>query len=189
MRHAEALQRASQTARATALVRTTWIEGDFGRREERTFRKRFSKLLRREDDLARLDRLLWRHKYRPAQRQARRLGKGHAALAEARIALARRSPGVDYAIKQVPEALKSDPGLVYERARWRQRKNRYDGVIELIDPPLPDAPHAARWMTPKTLSVWPRGSPCTRSKSWRRTARAVGPGSSPGSTGRPVRSL
>jgi len=144
-RHAEALRRSGETERATALIRTTWIEGDFARRDERDFRKRFTKLLRREDDLARLDRLLWERKYRPAKRQARRLGKGHAALAEARIALARRSPGVDWAIKQVPKELARDPGLVYERARWRQRKNRYDGVIELLDPPMPDAPHARRW--------------------------------------------
>ncbi len=144
-RHAEALRRAGQTVRATALVRTTWIESDFARRDERAFRKRFAKLLRRDDDLARLDRLLWERKYRPAKRQARRLGKGHAALAEARIALARRSPGVDYAIRQVPKELARDPGLIYERARWRRRKNRYDGVIELLDPPMPDAPHAKRW--------------------------------------------
>lgn len=144
-RHAEALQRSGDSERATALVRTTWIESDFARRDERAFRKRFAKLLRREDELARLDRLLWERKYRPAKRQARRLGKGHAALAAARIALARRSPGVDYAIRQVPKDLAGDPGLVYERARWRQRKSRYEGVIELLDPPIPDAPHAKLW--------------------------------------------
>ncbi len=144
-RHAEALRRTGEIERATALIRKTWIEGDFARRDERAFRKHFAKLLRREDHLARLDRLLWERKYGPAKRQARRLGNAHAALAEARIALARRSPGVDYAIRQVPKELLRDPGLVYERARWRQRKNRYDGVIELLDPPMPDAPYARRW--------------------------------------------
>ncbi len=145
VRHAAALMRAGQKARATALLRATWVGGDFGRRDERAFRKRFSKLLRREDELARLDRLLWDRKYRPAKRQARRLGKAYAALAEARIALARRSPGVDWAVKQVPAELKDDPGLVYERARWRRGKNRYDGVIELLDPPDPAAPRPERW--------------------------------------------
>jgi len=144
-RHAEALQRSGEFERATALIRKTWIEGDFASRDERAFRKGFAKLLRRADHLARLDRLLWQRKFRPAKRLARRLGKGHAALAEARMALARRSPGVDYAIRQVPKELKRDPGLVYERARWRQRKKRYDGVIELLDPPMPDAPHPKRW--------------------------------------------
>ena len=144
-RHAEALLRAGETQRATALIRKTWIEGNFAGRDERAFRKRFAKQLRREDNLARLDRLLWERKYRPAKRQARRLGTGYAALTEARIALARRSPGVDYAIRQVPKQLKRDPGLVYERARWRRRKNRYDGVIELLDPPMPEAPQARRW--------------------------------------------
>ena len=102
-RHAEALQRSGETERATALIRKTWIDGDFASRDERAFRKRFAKQLRRADHLARLDRLLWQRKFRPAKRLARRLGKGHAALAEARMALARRSPGVDYAIRQVPQ--------------------------------------------------------------------------------------
>ncbi len=145
VRYAGALRRAGQKARATALLRATWVGDDFGRRDERAFRKRFSKLLRREDELARLDRLLWDRKYRPAKRQARRLGKAYAALAAARIALARRSPGVDRAVKQVPAELKDDPGLIYERARWRQRKGRYDGVIELLDPPNAAAPRPELW--------------------------------------------
>ncbi len=145
MRYAAALRRAGEKDRATALLRLTWVHQDFGRRDELTFRKRFSKLLRREDELARLDRLLWDRKYRPAKRQARRLGKGYPALAEARIQLARRGPGVDWAIKRIPDDLKDDPGLIYERARWRWRKKRYDGVIELLDPPDAAAPHPERW--------------------------------------------
>jgi soluble lytic murein transglycosylase len=145
LRYADALMRAGEQARATELLRAAWIERDFGRRDERAFRKRFAKLLRREHDLARLDRLLWDRKYRPAKRQARRLGKAYAALAEARIALARRAPGVDWAIRRVPAELETDPGLVYERARWRRHKNRYEGVIELLDPPNPAAPRPERW--------------------------------------------
>ena len=145
VRYAGALMRAGEQMRANELLRKTWIERDFGRRDERAFRKRFAKLLRREDELARLDRLLWDRKYGSAKRQARRLGKAHAALAEARIALARRAPGVDWAIRRVPAELKNDPGLVYERALWRRRKNRYEGVIELLDPPNPAAPRPERW--------------------------------------------
>jgi len=38
-----------------------------------------------------------------------------------------------------------DPGLTYERARWRKRKGRYEGVIELLDPPNPDLPRPETW--------------------------------------------
>ncbi|MEE8189742.1 MAG: lytic transglycosylase domain-containing protein [Kiloniellales bacterium] len=144
-RHAAALMRAGEKERATALLRETWVSANFPRRDERAFHKRFKKVLRREDHIARLHRLLWGRKYGAAKRQARRLGGGYPALAEARRQLARRAPGVDWAVRQVPAELKQDPGLIYDRARWRQRKRRYEGVIELLDPPNPDAPYAARW--------------------------------------------
>jgi len=144
-RYAAALLRAGDQARATQVVRQTWIEGDFPPRDEAAFRKRYAKLLRRQDHLARLDRLLWDRRTRPARRMARRLGGGYPALAEARLRLARGRGGVDGAIRLVPAALRRDPGLIYERARWRKRRGRYDGVIELLDPPAPDMPHAARW--------------------------------------------
>ncbi|MFQ6017620.1 MAG: lytic transglycosylase domain-containing protein [Kiloniellaceae bacterium] len=145
MRYAEALIRTGKQGRATALLRRTWVERDFTRRTERAFRKRFAKLLRREDELARLERLLWDRRFRTAKRQARRLGGGYPALAEARRLLAGMRPGVDRAVKRVPAALRQDPGLIFERARWRQRKRRYEGVIELLDPPNPTAPRPALW--------------------------------------------
>jgi soluble lytic murein transglycosylase len=55
------------------------------------------------------------------------------------------APGVDAAIAAVPSELRTDPGLIFERARWRQRKDRHDDVVELLDPPISDAPHAERW--------------------------------------------
>ena len=145
MLHAEALLRAGQRDRATALLRQSWIERSFDKNTERAFRKRFAKMIRPEDNRARLERLLWAKQFRPARRQAARMGKGYPTLAEARYQLSRRLPGVDWAIRQVPKHLKNDPGLIYERANWRKRKRRYEGVIELIDPPNPDTPRADIW--------------------------------------------
>ncbi|MHA1600851.1 MAG: lytic transglycosylase domain-containing protein, partial [Alphaproteobacteria bacterium] len=99
----------------------------------------------REDDLARLDRLLWDRRSRAAKRLARRLGDGYPALTQARLSLAYRRGGVDSAIRRVPKELANDPGLAFERARWRQRKGRYEGVLELLDPPNPNAPRPETW--------------------------------------------
>lgn len=146
VRFAEALQRAGQKATATDLLRRAWIEGNFTRSKETAFHKRHRELLRQQDETARLDRLLWDRRARPAKRQAQRIDKkGYLALALARLALMQKSGGVDGAIQRVPAALRNDPGLIFERARWRQRKRRYDGVVELIDPPIPGAPQAERW--------------------------------------------
>ncbi|MCG8554019.1 MAG: lytic transglycosylase domain-containing protein, partial [Proteobacteria bacterium] len=38
-----------------------------------------------------------------------------------------------------------DPGLLYDRARWRKRRGRLDGVIELIDRAEPFVERPARW--------------------------------------------
>jgi len=145
IRYAEALTATGEDDAATKLLRDTWVQRDFTRSDERYFRRLFGKALRRDDDLARLDRLLWDRKSSAAKRQARRLGGGYPALARARMALAKKRGGVDSALRRVPKEMANDPGLILERARWRQRRGRYEGVVELLDPPLPDAPRPEIW--------------------------------------------
>ena len=65
----------------------TWIGLDMGRSQERSFRRQFRKLLRTEDETARLDRLLWDERISAARRQMRHVTKDYRALAEARIRL------------------------------------------------------------------------------------------------------
>ena len=144
--YAAVLREAGDPDRADALLRRAWTEGNFpSGRDERDFRERHGALIDGEADLARLERLLWNGSLSAARRQARRVGGDHRALAEARIRLATMAYGVDAAIARVPASLRDHPGLVFERARWRMRKGRYEDTIELLDPPRPEAPHAARW--------------------------------------------
>lgn len=145
MRFAEALFATGATERAVTVVRHAWVSQDFDAADERAFRRRFDRHLTRDDHVARLDRLLWDRKAAPAERQARRLGDGYPELAAARLLLARMGPGVDAAIRRVPAARADDPGLRYERARWRQRKGRYADTIALLDPPDPGLPHPELW--------------------------------------------
>lgn len=145
MRYAEALMSRGDRPTAVALLRRTWIERGFGADQEATFLARHGAHITPDDHRARLDRLLWDRQSTAAKRQAARLGGGYAALAQARLKLASRQAGVDAAIRRVPRELSDDAGLVYERARWRQRKGNYLGVIELLDPPRPEAPRAERW--------------------------------------------
>jgi soluble lytic murein transglycosylase len=39
---------------------------------------------------------------------------------------------VDRNVARVPDALKSDPGLIYERTRWRRRKRLDDTAREFL---------------------------------------------------------
>ena len=118
---------------ATQIARYAWINIDMGYRVEKQFQKRFRKLFRAEDHIARLDRLLWNRRISSARRHLRRMPHDYQWLGLARIALMRREPGVDYAISKVPPHLQSDPGLVYERIRWRRKNRLYERSINMLN--------------------------------------------------------
>ena len=145
IRYAKALLAKGRKAEATAFVRRVWREFDMDRHEERNFRRAFHKLLRSEDHAARLDRLIWDQRVGSARRQMHRVGRDQQYLAQARLMLMRRVGGVDNAIARVPVKLQTDPGLIYERLRWRRRKGFSDGAIELLHDPPKELDHPAKW--------------------------------------------
>ncbi len=145
MAFAGALKRADRIDDLKALVEKSWVELDFGRVEAKDFNRRYKSMITPDLQQARLERLLWQRRYSTAARQARLVGAGQRRLAEARIALGQRRGGVDAAIGRVPDELKNDPGLLYERARWRWRKGRHKGAVDLIEKAGADAPRPDVW--------------------------------------------
>ena len=144
-RYADALSAAGEQDQARALLQDAWLTSHFPAADERRFASRYADLLSADLQRARLDRLIWDGRLNAAARQAARVDPAHRALALARLKLARMESGVDAAIAAVPAELRTHPGLIYERARWRQRKDRHADVIALLDPPIADAPHADQW--------------------------------------------
>src|SRR3546814_19318103 len=63
-------------------------------------------------------------------------------------------PGVDALIGRVPPALRDDPGLLYQRAAWRQRRGRLEGVVELLDALPQRTPQSAAWWRLRNWVVW-----------------------------------
>jgi peptidoglycan lytic transglycosylase len=145
MRLASALRTVGGSGAATDLVRRTWRSQSFTEQQEAVFLALFGNELRESDDVARLDRLLNQRAFTAADRQAKRLGRGYPRLAKAVSRLVRNRPGVDAAIAQVPPELQDDPGLLYERARWRQRRGYFDGVVELLDQATATVRWPERW--------------------------------------------
>ena len=131
LHYAHALIQMGRIEDAKALVRRSWVAMDFSVIDEKTLRARHRKWLTKQDNLDRLERLIWEGKTHAALRQARYVDKGHRLLAQARVVLRRRGYGVDRAIRDVPKDLKNHPGLVYERLRWRVRKGRYGDATNL----------------------------------------------------------
>ncbi len=136
IRLAEAALAMGDAEQGRALVRQSWVADNFGQSEERYFLQQFGHLLGPAEHAARLDRLLWDRRESEARRMLRRVDGGHAALAEARLGLQAMAPGVDGLIRRVPPAYQNDPGLLYDRMRWRRMRGRDDGVREiLLEPP------------------------------------------------------
>lgn len=132
IRFGEALVAAGDTERGTQLIRDGWINHDFNKTREAQIIRQHRGTLRQQDHIARLDRLLWDKDATDARQMASLVGADHAALAEARIRLIRRSKGVDTAVAAVPANLANDPGLLLERARWRRRNGSPETAVPLI---------------------------------------------------------
>lgn len=81
---------------------------------------------------ARLDMLLWKGSITAAERMIPLVTADQQKLAKARIALQKSDHGVDVAINAVPEKLRNDGGLAYDRFIWRVKKSRWDDAQDLL---------------------------------------------------------
>jgi soluble lytic murein transglycosylase len=128
---ADAQARGGDRAAAQATLVTAWTTLDMTQAERETFEARH-RAVAHGYAAQRLDAMLWRG----AEAQARALfplvDSGWRTLAEARIALRNRVDGVNARINAVPEALKNDPGLAYERFVWRSRSELYPDAEQLL---------------------------------------------------------
>ena len=70
-----ALLAGGRTDEARAVLRKTWVQGTFGKRQQRTFYKKYRKHLTKQDHIDRLERLLWKGHYWPVKRMLYRVGK------------------------------------------------------------------------------------------------------------------
>lgn len=129
---AEGLEAAGRGAELPAMIRAAWRDMPIPSDEAGPFLARYGKLLRQEDHIARLDRLLWEGQLSAAEEQMSRVPDGWRKLAAARLALQGRGGNVDGKINAVPANLRSDPGLMFDRLRWRRRAGLDDGALELI---------------------------------------------------------
>jgi soluble lytic murein transglycosylase len=124
---------------AVAVIRRGWTDFDGVDAPEESAYLAFARsYLRPEEHLARLDRLLWDNRQDAVRRLMPLVDASHRALAEARLALRNEGPRVEALVAAVPASLARDPGLIYERARWRRRHDQFETIPPLFNPPLKD---------------------------------------------------
>ena len=135
----------------TAALRTAWIEGDFTAAGERALASRFAAVLRPEDHQKRLDRLIWDGQTEAARRLLPLVPADYRALAEARLALAADAANAGRLVAQVPAALRADPGLAFEEARWWRKKDNYDNAAQALLAHADNPARPAAWWGERLL--------------------------------------
>ncbi len=114
------------------LIKEGWVTADLTRNDMKFFRKKFKKILNSNDYIKRADYLAYENKYWDLKRMLRYLPKDYQLLYTARQLLMSRSYGVDAAISKVPKKFKNDHGLNYDRLKWRRKRGRVDGSLEIL---------------------------------------------------------
>lgn len=127
----KALRALGRGAEAEAEAFRAWTELAFSAEEEAEILGLYGDALKVAHEV-RLDRLLWQDRVAEAKRMLPRVGAGWQALAQARMALRADADGVNALIDRVPAELQGDPGLAYERADWRFRRDRDAEAAELV---------------------------------------------------------
>ena len=129
---AEAYLEQGKLDKVKELVKEGWITAEIRKNDLGYYRAKFKKFLGSEDHIKRADYLAWERKYWDLKRMLKYLPTDQRALYNARQILMSNSYGVDNAIAKVPQFLKKDPGLEFDRLRWRNRRNRLEGSLEIL---------------------------------------------------------
>jgi len=118
--------------RGSRLIKEGWTKAKLSKSNLRYLRKKYKKIITVSDNIKRADWHAWEGKHWDVQRMLRYLPKDETALYRARQLLMSRSYGVDSAIAKVPDRLKNDVGLKYDRLKWRRRRGRLDPSLEIL---------------------------------------------------------
>ena len=129
---AEAYLEQDKIDKVSILIKEGWVNADIGKNDLSYYRGKFKKFLTSEDHIKRADRLAWETKYWDLKRMLRYLPKDEKALYNARQILMSNSYGVDRSISSVPNHLKDNIGLEYDRLKWRNRRGRLEPSLEIL---------------------------------------------------------
>jgi len=129
---AEAYLEKGETEKVKELIKEGWVTAKISKNDLGYYRAKFKKFIDSDDHIKRADYLAWEIKYWDLKRMLKYLPKDQKALYNARQILMSNSYGVDNAISKVPEFLKKDPGLEFDRLRWRNRRGRLEGSLEIL---------------------------------------------------------
>ena len=152
LRLAEALLENNQAEKSKSLVKDGFKDAELSKNDLRYFSKIFKKFLTQQDYSLRADYFAYEAKYQDLRDTIEYLNPDYQKLYNARAALfTKRS--ADNLIAQVPQYLKEDPGLIYDRIKWRRKKARFDDALTLINQSASDSLERNQYLAKERLSI------------------------------------
>jgi len=114
------------------LIKEGWVKAKLSKNRLGHLRKKYKKIITVSDNIKRADWHAWEGKHWDVQRMLRYLPKDETALYRARQLLMSKSYGVDNAISKIPDKYINDIGLKYDRLKWRRKRGRLKGSLEIL---------------------------------------------------------
>ncbi len=143
--YAKALVSQGRIADAHKVARDVWLAGFFDQNDENAFLAAFGSLMTPEDHWARLDRILYDQQTTAAGRMMARVSPDQARIARARIAFIGGLSNAEAQMKELPAELQNDPGLMYDRLKWRYARDKSDAVFDLVPKGIVPGPRPDLW--------------------------------------------
>lgn len=131
LRLAEALTNLNQADQAQNVIIAAWQSMPLTADERQEIHRRYASILS-PHHWARADQMIWEGQFDQAASVKPYLTAGQQALVDTRIALRQGKDGVNKMINALATTYKSDPGLAYDRFRWRLRNDLSDDAERLL---------------------------------------------------------
>ena len=152
LRLAEAYLENNQTDKARNLVKDGFRDAELSKNDLKYFSKIFKKFLTHSDYVLRADYFAYEAKYKDLKDTIDYLNPDYQKLYNARAALfTKRS--ADNLIAQIPQNLKDDPGLSYDRIKWRRKKAKFSEALTMINQSASDSLMRNQYLAKERLSV------------------------------------
>ncbi len=129
--YAKALKAINQDNEAKSVLKQAWTTNWLPPETEKEARTLYEDLFSEADYAARADAMIWSRNRSSVRRVLPYLHGDNRVLMNARYKFMSGGRNLDSVMRKVPERLQQDPGLIYERARWRRRRGLTEGATEL----------------------------------------------------------
>jgi soluble lytic murein transglycosylase len=152
LRLAEAYLENNQTDKARTLVKDGFRDAELSKNDLKYFSKIFKKFLTHSDYVLRADYFAYEAKYKDLKDTIEYLNPDYQKLYNARSALFTKK-SADNLIAQIPQNLKDDPGLSYDRIKWRRKKAKFSEALAMINQSASDSLMRNQYLAKERLSV------------------------------------